>query len=201
MFWIKTIPFAQATGKLAEIYQRVVGPNGNLDNILEAHALRPHTLTGHMTLYKNVLHHSGNALPKWFLETIGVYVSLLNRCDYCYEHHFSGLRRLVGDETRAADLLQAMRDHAFEGVVEPRFAAAMPYVRQLTVAPGTMTADLVEAMRAAGLDDGEILEINQVSAYFAYANRTVLGLGVDTQGDILGLSPNDSDDPANWSHA
>ncbi len=34
----------------------------------------------------------------------------------------------------------------------------------------------------------------------AYVNRTVLGLGCSTEGDILGLSPNQSDDPANWSH-
>ena len=55
-------------------------------------------------------------------------------------------------------------------------------------------------MRDAGLDDGEILEINQVTAYFAYANRMVLGLGIDTDGDIVGLSPGDSSDPDNWSH-
>jgi hypothetical protein len=28
----------------------------------------------------------------------------------------------------------------------------------------------------------------------------VLGLGIDTDGDELGLSPNDSNDPDNWSH-
>ena len=48
---------------------------------------------------------------------------------------------------------------------------------------------------------GEILEINQVCAYFAYANRTVLGLGVSTDGDIIGLSPNNSEDPEDWSHS
>ncbi len=37
-------------------------------------------------------------------------------------------------------------------------------------------------------------------SYFAYANRTVLGLGVNTDGDVLGLSPGDNDDPDNWSH-
>jgi len=63
-----------------------------------------------------------------------------------------------------------------------------------------VTEAMVEGMRAAGYDDGEILEINQVTAYFAYANRTVLGLGCSTEGDILGLSPNQSDDPGNWSH-
>lgn len=44
----------------------------------------------------------------------------------------------------------------------------------------------------AGLSDGEILEVNEVTAYFAYANRTASGLGVSTLGDVLGLSPADS---------
>ena len=56
-------------------------------------------------------------------------------------------------------------------------------------------------MRDEGWDDGEILEINQVVSYFNYANRTVNGLGVTTDGDVLGLSPNDSDDPDNWGHS
>ena len=43
-------------------------------------------MEGH--LYKYVLHHSGNTVDKRFLETIGVYVSLLNDCAYCVEHHF-----------------------------------------------------------------------------------------------------------------
>ena len=50
------------------------------------------------------------------------------------------------------------------------------------------------------LSDGEILEINQVVSYFNYANRTVLGLGVSTKGDIIGLSPNNSDDENHWNH-
>ena len=79
--------------------------------------------------------------------------------------------------------------------------SAVRYAERLTREPAGMTVDAVAAMRAAGWDDGEILEINQVVAYFAYANRTVLGLGVDTDGDILGLSPGENDDPENWSHA
>ena len=38
------------------------------------------------------------------------------------------------------------------------------------------------------------------AAYFAYANRTVQGLGVSFAGEELGLSPGNSDDPDNWSH-
>ncbi len=55
-------------------------------------------------------------------------------------------------------------------------------------------------MRAHGLDDGAILEVNQVASYFAYANRVVIGLGVTTDGDVLGLSPDNTDDRDDWSH-
>jgi len=73
-------------------------------------------------------------------------------------------------------------------------------VEKLTNEPSAIHLSDIDELRQAGFDDGEILEINQVSAYFAYANRTVLGLGIDTDGDIIGLSPGDSDDTANWSH-
>jgi hypothetical protein len=64
-----------------------------------------------------------------------------------------------------------------------------------------VTEATVVGLRAAGYDDGEILEINQVAAYFAYANRTVQGLGCSTKGEVLGLSPGNADDPDDWSHA
>ena len=75
MAWIKTIPFEAATGKLAALYRRVTGPDDTVDNIMMAHSLRPHTMEAHMAVYKYVLHHSGNEVPKWFLETLGVWVS------------------------------------------------------------------------------------------------------------------------------
>jgi uncharacterized peroxidase-related enzyme len=201
MAWIKTVPFAEASGKLKKLYGRVTGPNGNLDNIMMVHSLRPHSMEGHMAIYKNVLHHSGNTIPKWFLETLGVWVSRLNDCDYCVEHHFAGLKRLLQDDARA-DALRATIE-ARNIAVAPLDKAqklAMDYARQLTRDPGGMAQDIVIALRENGYSDGEILEINQVTAYFNYANRTVLGLGCSTKGDVLGLSPNNSEDPEDWGH-
>lgn len=200
MTWIDVVEPADAVGTLKQLYDRVQGPDGNVDNILKVHSLRPHTLHGHMALYKNVLHHSGNSLPKWYLECIGVYVSGLNACAYCVAHHFEGLAKLLGDRERAAGLRRAMSRHQFDGWLEPRLAAGMHYARHLTESASTMQPGHVQLLRDAGLSDGEVLEINQVTAYFAYANRTVLGLGVTEQGDVLGLSPADNDDTENWSH-
>lgn len=200
MTWIKTIPYPEADGPLRKLYDRVKGPGDKVDNILLAHSLRPHTLEGHMALYKFVLHHPRNTIAKWFLETLGVYVSLLNGCDYCVEHHFVGLRRLLGDERRAAAIRAVLEAEDFVAVLDGKQAAALAYARRLTLQPRDVVESDVAALRAMGWGDGEILEINQVTAYFSYANRTVLGLGVTTTGDVLGLSPSDSEDTDNWHH-
>lgn len=202
MSWIKTIPFDAATGHLKTLYARVTGPKNNVDNIMMMHSLRPHTMEGHMAIYKYVLHHRDNTIPKWFLETLGVWVSSLNGCAYCVDHHFAGLKRLLRDDPRADALRAAIVacDVASAPLDAPQ-RAAMVYARQLTKNPAEMVQADVAALRAAGWDDGEILEINQVTAYFAYANRTVLGLGCSTEGDIIGLSPGNNADPDDWNHA
>lgn len=201
MSWITTIPYGRATGKLKMLYDRVKGPDNNVDNIMMAHSLRPHTMEGHMAIYKHVLHHSANTIPKCFLEALGVWVSALNSCDYCVTHHFAGMKRLMGDDARA-DAIRAAIDTGdiSQAPLDTAQHAAMTYAKKLALQPADMVAGDVTALREAGYEDGQILEINQVVSYFCYANRTVLGLGCSTRGDIIGLSPNNSDDPEDWGH-
>ena len=198
--WIDHIPYADAEGRLRQLYDRIKGPDDNVDNIMLAHSLRPHTMEGHMTLYKYVLHHSANTLDKWYLEAIGVYVSLINKCGYCVEHHFGGLTRLVGDAERAKKMRRALETGTLAAAFDDKQAAGLEYAQTLTCDPAKLTADRIDLLRAAGFSDGEVLEINQVTAYFNYANRTVLGLGISTDGDILGLSPGNSANPDDWQH-
>ena len=200
MTWINTIAYEDSEGDLRKLYDRITGPGNNVDNIMLAHSLRPHSMQGHMTLYKYVLHHPRNALPKAYLEAIGVYVSSLNKCDYCVEHHFAGMARLLGDPERADAIRQALQNRRPEDAFDAGELAGLNYANKLTLAADQVTEADIETMRQAGLDDGQILEINQVAAYFSYANRTVLGLGINTKDDIIGLSPGDATDPDNWSH-
>jgi uncharacterized peroxidase-related enzyme len=200
MAWIKHIPYEEAEGKLLKLYNRVKGPDNNVDNIMLAPSLRPHSMEGHMALYKYVLHHSGNAIDKWFLEALGVYTSMRNECHYCVEHHFSGMKRLMADDNRADEIRVALENETLADAFDEKHSAAFVYANKLTTQIAVMAKSDIQILRDAGWDDGEILEINQVVAYFNYANRTVLGLGVYTEGDIIGLSPNNSGDPDNWNH-
>lgn len=202
MSWIYTIAYESADAKLKALYDRVKGPNNNVDNIMMMHSLRPHTMEGHMAIYKYVLHHRDNTIDKWFLETLGVWVSTLNKCEYCVEHHFAGLKRLLNDDKKATQIRSAIDTNKIEEApLENCQKTAMEYARKLTHNPGSIREESIEKLRADGYTDGEILEINQVCAYFSYANRTVLGLGCSTKGDILGLSPNNNDDPNDWGHS
>ena len=201
MSWIDEISYKNATGQLKRLYERVKGSNNTIDNVLSIHSLRPHTLIGHMGLYKNVLHNSNNTLPKWYLETLGVYVSSLNQCSYCVEHHSVGLKRLLADDDKFDTIITSITNDLIDTVFKDQYLAGLQYAKKLTLSHHTIAQFDIENLRKYHLTDGEILEINQVVSYFNYVNRTVVGLGVNTDGDIIGLSPNDNDDPDNWSHS
>ncbi|HET7410704.1 MAG TPA: alkylhydroperoxidase [Paracoccaceae bacterium] len=186
--WIKHIPYDDASGELRALYDRASGPDRDPDPIMLAHSLRPHTMEGHMALYKAVLRHPSAEVPKWLLETIGVWVSLLNECAWGVEHHFAGLKRLLEDDARAGAIRKALEARTPDTAPLTRAEiAALHYADALTAAPNFVDRDEVEELREAGWDDGAILEINQVVAYLAYANRTVLGLGVTADGGMSGL--------------
>ena len=184
--WIEMIPVEQATGKLREMYDRVKTPHGTVDNVMKAHSLRPHTMEGHLVLYKSVLHNPDNTLPLWFLEMVASYVSMTNDCAYSLTHHWANARRLMPESARAEAVRKALAAGRPEDAFAGKELALLRYARQLTAAPGTLTRADWDDLKEAGCSDAEILEVNQVTAYFNYSNRLLNGLGVDTEGDVIG---------------
>jgi uncharacterized peroxidase-related enzyme len=185
------IPVEEATGPLKRMYEQVKTPHGTVDNVMRAHSLRPHTMEGHVVLYRSVLHNPDNTLPLWFLEVVACCVSIANRCDYSLTHHFANAQRLLEDRARADGILVALSADRPEDAFAGKELALLRYARKLTIAPGDMERADVERLREAGCDDGEILEVNQVCAYFNYSNRLLNGLGVTTQGDVIGYYAED----------
>ncbi len=193
MTWIRTIDHDKATGRLNSLYDQVKTPGGHIDNILKSHSLRPRTLQAHLALYKATMHSLPNSLSPRERELVGVCVSRLNGCDYCVEHHRTGLARHVGNESLARALAEAVIGESSQASLTEREKALATYASKLTLTPGLMAENDIEALRKAGLDDAGILDLNQIVAYFSYANRTVLGLGVSQQGEPLGLHPDEGE--------
>ena len=128
-------------------------------------------------------------------------MSFLNNCSYCVEHHYEGLKSLLKDNSRSAQFMEDVKIDSFSEHLNEMQCKGLHYAKRLTVSFTDVNQSDVVALTEVGFTDGEILEINQVASYFNYVNRMVVGLGVDTKGDVLGLSPGDSDDANNWNHA
>ena len=184
--WIKMINDDDADADLQEALNAARTPHGTIDNVMRVHSLRPNTMHGHIKLYRAVLHDEANTLPTWLQEVIGSYVSALNECDYSYANHWKNAAHLIGDKSRADAIEDALKRRCLTDVFDGAELALLQYAETLTLTPGKMKETDVRALQNAGLDDGQILEANQIIGYFNYVNRCLNGLGVTTQGDVIG---------------
>lgn len=190
--WIQMIPDEDADDHLKSVLNLARTPHGTVDNVMRVHSLRPNTMKGHVVLYRACLHDDTNTVPMWFQEVISSYVSSLNNCPYSYANHWSNARHLIGDDARANQIEAALKSRRPQDAFDGAQLAALVYTEKLTLKPGQMVQSDVDALKSAGWDDGEILEINQIIAYFSYANRLLNGLGVSTEGDIVGYYADDT---------
>ncbi len=189
--WIEMITDEDASEELLDVLSLSRTPHGTVDNVMRVHSLRPSTMRGHVVLYRAALHDNANTLPQWLQEVISSYVSILNKCDYSLANHWANARHLIGDDERADKIKAALDTHAPELVFDGAELALMHYAEKLTLVPQNMAKDDIDEMKDAGLDDGQILEANQIIGYFNYANRCLNGLGVTTDGDIVGYYKDD----------
>ena len=192
--WIRMVSDEDADDDLREVLDLARTPHGTVDNVMRVHSLRPATMRGHVVLYRAALHDGANTLPEWLQETISSYVSILNDCPYSLANHWKNARHLIGDDERSDRIEKALGAHNPEAAFEGRELALLRYAEKLTLRPGAMEEADIEALRNEGLDDGEILEANQIVGYFNYVNRCLNGLGVTTDGDIVGYYKNENDE-------
>ena len=60
----------------------------------------------------------------------------------------------------------------------------LTYAVKLTLTPGEMDRGDVAALRDAGFSDRDVLDIVEVTSYYAYANRIADGLGIELEAWI-----------------
>ncbi len=65
--------------------------------------------------------------------------------------------------------------------MSPADRAMLDYVALLTRTPAAVVEEDIVQLRTAGFQDKAILEINQITGFFAWCNRTVDGLGVELE--------------------
>ncbi len=95
-------------------------------------------------------------------------------------HHRRGLRQLLKNDA----LLAAVEDDWTTAALDDKRRAMLTFVVKLTVTPGAMTPADAQALRDVEFSDRDILDITEVAAYYAYANRIADGLGIGPESWI-----------------
>lgn len=73
-------------------------------------------------------------------------------------------------------------DYKSAPITEPD-RAMLEYAEKLTLAPAAVTQDDINRLRQSGFSDAAILDICQVTGYFAFVNRLADGLGVELESE------------------
>ena len=92
-------------------------------------------------------------------------------------HHGEGLLVLTEDE----DLVRRLQDGDRGVVTDAADTAMLDYVEKLTLSPSSVQREDVDGLRAVGFSDADVLDIAQVTAYYAFVNRLAEGLGVELE--------------------
>ena len=92
-------------------------------------------------------------------------------------HHGEGLLKLTKDESLVNQL---KTDYTLANISNKQMVM-LNYAAKLTERPADIFKRDIEQLREVGFKDRSILDINQIVAYYSFANRIADGLGVDLE--------------------
>lgn len=178
MSWITVIDESEAEGELKQVYDDIIGARGKMSNIMRAQSLNPASMRAHIELYVTLMFRR-SSLRRPDCEMLATVVSSLNGCHYCIVHHAQALQFYWKDRDRVDRLV---RDYRTAELTDEQLAMA-EYARKLTANPSAVTEPDIDALRAVGFSDRQILDANLIVSYFNFVNRIAEGLGVEAGED------------------
>lgn len=176
MAYIRTIGEDEADGKLFDTYDEIQRNRGRVSNILRIQSLDPKALRANLDLYMATVFGKGG-LSRREAELLAVVVSCTNGDTYGITHHSEALNRYAKDP---AWVKQVCTD-ATKATLTEREAALVHFAIGLTKLPAKGTKEAATALKTRGFTDEQILQAAEVVAYFNFANRLSIGLGVDLE--------------------
>jgi uncharacterized peroxidase-related enzyme len=176
--WIETVPWSAATGTLKDAYDWQAASLGEPTEFTQLGSLYPELTLLRLQLYKVVEATPSNLSP--LERRLAAYIaSRLNETPHCA----SGLEQRLDELTSTAPpgaIEQVRRDPSRLASGDPRLDAIAAYAVKLTRSPGAIVEADVAKLRAAGLGDLDVLDLNNIVAYYNYINRVANGLGLRT---------------------
>lgn len=168
---VKPIDLAQATPEQLDAL-KVTPSNTKVSDYVLVLANDVETLKVRTPLFNAIMYNRGG-LSRAERELGAVGASVVNHCVYCAAVHASRYNQLAKDESAMARIFRDGED----ADLEPRQKAIFRFAAKLSKAPSQADEDDMRALRDAGLDDTEILDLILSAALFGWANRLMHTLG------------------------
>lgn len=172
---ITLIDPANATGQTAEQISQIKSAFGTVPNMFRAVANSPAALSSMWNSFGAL---ANGRLDAKLGEQIAVAIADRNACNYCLAAH-TALGRKAGATPHEMTQAQSGRSD------DPRTAAVLAFVLSVVDKKAGIDPSDVEALKAAGLDDGEIVEIIAHIALNLFTNY--LNVALDVPVDFPGV--------------
>jgi uncharacterized peroxidase-related enzyme len=170
---VQVIDPKTATGAAKALLDAVQAQLGITPNFIRVLANSPKALEGFLGLYGAL---GGFSLDKSTQERIALAVAESNACQYCVSAH-TAIGRGAGLTNEEMALNRQGRSAA-----DAKAAGAVAFAKALNDNKGEVTGAEVEAARAAGPTDGEIVEVITVVALNVFTN--ILGKATRVEIDF-----------------
>ena len=177
--FIQTDSEAEAEGKLREIYDGDQETFGYVPNHAKVFSLRPDVLEAWRGLQGSIRRNL--SLRRYELVTLAAAQALDSR--YCLLAHGAVLTK----NGVSVDQLRAILTDFHDAGLELAEVGMMDYAQKIARSANEMTQADVDALRALGLEDIEILDIALTATMRCFASKTfsALGAGSDAAFDDL----------------
>ncbi|GAA3508997.1 alkylhydroperoxidase domain protein [Streptosporangium album] len=124
----------------------------------------------------DIFYNADAGLPREERELAAAATSRHNGCVFCASVH----ARFASHYSKRRDDVQRLLDDGVDAPQDERWRAVIDASVALAETPGALTAEHLDALRTAGLDDLAISDVIHAAAFFNWANRLMLSLGEPT---------------------
>ena len=151
---IQTIKPEDATGELAELYEKIATMRGRVSNSAQIFSSSPELIKQQMSFIEYYMVKQ-KSLSMPLLASIRMLISDKNNCSYCVDFNASILINMLGWTPKD---VEAMRANPNDAKLDDKEKAMLLFVLKAVRTPHDVNASDVQALRDFGYNDGEILD-------------------------------------------
>lgn len=150
---LQTVTPESATGEVAEIYAQIKSAWGHVPTAIQAYSANPFLLKQQWEYYGNIMQHPTLTFP--LTASIRMLISEAGQCNYCIDMNAGMLINMAG---WTPEQVAATRANYNDSPLSPKEKTLLGLVLKATRDSNSVTAADMQAARAAGWSDSDILD-------------------------------------------